>query len=112
MMHTSIRRHVGVQHASRPGSYFAIGLPYKGGAFRAVAVLPERGVSMDAVLRLWATEEQVWRQGKVDGGCQVRRLGKVDRRRSAGTKRSLCSCATTEWRSQRCLLLAMSTVEV
>lgn len=113
MMRTSFRRHVGVQHTSRPGSYFAIGLPYKGGAFQAVAVLPERGVGMEAVLRLWATEEQVGRQGEVLVRVkrEETRQGTVDGRRSSGRESSLCSCAMVEGRVQRWWLLAASSVE-
>ncbi len=46
---------VGVVRAKKDGLYDAVGLPYKGDVFRAVAVLPDPGVSMEAVLKDWAT---------------------------------------------------------
>lgn len=49
----------GIVRAAKQGVYDGIGLPYKGGAFRALALLPEANATFDAILEDLAAGAQV-----------------------------------------------------
>jgi hypothetical protein len=53
---TRLSDHAG---ARKEGSYVAVSLPYTGGAFSALALLPEPGTDVAAALRDWAAAPQV-----------------------------------------------------
>ncbi len=67
MMFQKIYGGSGIVRAAKQGLYDGIGLPYKGGAFRALAQLPEANVTFDAVL------------ADLAAGVQVRRVGHAER---------------------------------